>query len=82
MLVTHSDFQLGRVNIYRIGLLLGGLDKVDAALENGATLRQAILSTYCDRALSACLKGVGQPDFTIEEKREADRASYAAFAAA
>jgi hypothetical protein len=59
-------------NPYALPQYFQAIDRVMADIERGATPRQAVLCAFCDRLLSAMLKGIGEKDFTIEERHEAN----------
>ena len=56
-------------NRYALGHYCAALERVNEAMDAGASLREAILANFLGRLLSAVLKAAGEPDFTIDEKR-------------
>lgn len=60
-----------RYNVYALAQYLARIDDVCADVERGATPRAALIAAFSDRLLSALLKGIGEADFTADEKRAA-----------
>ena len=59
----------GSHSIYALGHYLRGIDEACAAIEAGATARDALLGVFNDRLLDAMLKAIGEPKFTADEAR-------------
>lgn len=58
-------------NPYALGHYFAALERVREAMANGTAIRQALLANFNGRLLSAALKAVGEPDFTLDEIRAA-----------
>lgn len=55
-------------NPYALSHYCAALTRARESVENGATVRQALLSNFNGRLLSAALKAAGETDFTREEQ--------------
>lgn len=56
-------------NIYRIGLILGAIERVEQDIAAGRSVRQALCDNFNDRLLDAMLKAAGLPKGSIGEVR-------------
>ncbi len=61
-----------RYNPYALAQYFQRIDEVMADIEAGATPREALLAAFSDRLLDALLVGIGEPKFTMDEKRATD----------
>ncbi len=63
-------------NRYALGIYLNAIDATCKDIEQGLTVRAALLVNFNDRLLDAMLKSVGETKFTEEERVVADRAYF------
>jgi hypothetical protein len=56
-------------NPYRIGHILGGIERAEQRIAAGATVRAALCASFNDRLLDAMLKAAGEPKATLAEVR-------------
>lgn len=56
-------------NHYALGQYLAAIDNAAEDMENGDTIRAALLNCFNGKLLDVCLVAVGEPKFTIEEMR-------------
>jgi hypothetical protein len=56
-------------NPYRIGHILGGVERAEQAIAKGATVRTALCACFNDRLLDAMLKAAGEAPATVAECR-------------
>lgn len=54
-------------NPYALGIYFETIDEIMKDIENGFSVRQALIRRLCDRFLSHMLKSMGEKDFTREE---------------
>lgn len=57
-------------NPHALGIYFERLEAVIADMESGTAPRQALLAGFNDRLLDVCLKAIGEPRFTIQEKQD------------
>ena len=70
----RSQQRRHRVNIYALGHALKAVDRVMAAIEAGATPREAVIRNFNDRLRDAVLRSLDQPATSTDELAAADRA--------
>lgn len=56
-------------NPYALAQYLMRIDDIDKDIAAGAKPRAALLAAFSDRLLDAMLKAIGEPPFTLDEKR-------------
>lgn len=56
-------------NIYALSHYFRAIEDAETLIAGGMAPRAALLECFNDRLLSAMLKAVGEPDFTMAEKR-------------
>jgi hypothetical protein len=59
-----------RVNIYRLGIILGRVNDTVDAVEGGADLSRTLRANFCDRLLTIMEKAAGAPVLTDAQYRE------------
>jgi len=56
-------------NVYALSLYLGAIDRAERRIEEGQSLRQALVASFTGRLLTVVLKAVGEPKATDTEQR-------------
>lgn len=63
-------------NRYAIGMYLGAISEIAEDIENGSTLRQAIIGHYLGRLCDAVLRATGQATMSDSEARHGSSARW------
>ncbi len=70
--VTQYDIKESKkkyYNIYALAQYLNACDNIKTDVESGKSLRAAIVSNLCGRLCDTCLRAVGEPIQTMDERR-------------
>ncbi len=65
-----------RYNHYALAQYFARIDEVCDDIAKGANPREALLAAFSDRLLDCFLKAIGEPKFTLEEKRAPRSVTY------
>ena len=70
-LTEYDRKQAGKrgYNPYALGQYIARLHDIDADIENGAPVRDAIVAAFSGRLLDVCLRAVGEPKAQLSDRR-------------